>query len=131
MQENAPSGGQWIGNLLIGELTPTIAYGGEGDLATAAQALTDQLVAGYYVEGAVATPIQSVPETVDGHAAHFIHTELSFAQAGLETTNEKVVVVVIDTGRARPGVFWASIPYNRADLNDGMDTVYRSIVVND
>jgi hypothetical protein len=131
VQENAPSGGQWIGNLLIGELTPTIPYGGAGDLPVAAQAVTDQLVAGYYVEGAVATPIQSVAVTIDGHPAHFIHTELSFAQAGLETTNEKVVVVMIDTGRARPGVFWASIPYNRADLNDGMDQVYRSLVVND
>jgi len=131
VQENAPSGGQWIGNLLIGELISTIPYGGPGDLPVATQAITDQLVAGYYVEGAVATPIQSVAVTIDGHPAHFIHTELSFAQAGLETTNEKVVVVVVDTGRPRPGVFWASIPYNRADLNDGMDQVYRSLVVND
>jgi hypothetical protein len=39
--------------------------------------------------------------------------------------------VVVDTGRARPGAFYASIPYNRADLNDGMDQAYRSLVVNE
>jgi len=37
--------------------------------------------------------------------------------------------VVIDTGASRPSVFWASIPYNRVDLNDGMDQVYRTLSV--
>jgi hypothetical protein len=129
VQENAPSGGQWIGNLLIGDLAPSIAYSGEADLAAATQALTDQLVASYYVTGATATPVQSIAIDVDGHPAHFIHTELSFSQAGLDTTNEKVIVVVVETGADRPSVFWASIPYNRADLNGGMDEVYRSLTV--
>jgi hypothetical protein len=131
VQENAPSGGQWIGNLLIGDLGPSITYSGTTDLPTAAQLLTDELVASYYVEGAAATTILSTPVEIDGHPAHFIHTELSFAQAGLDTTNEKVVVVLVDTGASRPSVFWASIPNNRVDLNDGMDQVYRSLVVND
>jgi hypothetical protein len=39
--------------------------------------------------------------------------------------------VLVDTGASRPSVFWASIPNNRVDLNDGMDQVYRSLVVND
>jgi hypothetical protein len=131
VQENAPSGGQWIGNLLIGDLGPSITYSGTADLPTAAQLLTDELVASYYVEGAAATTILTTPVEIDGHPAHFIHTELSFAQAGLDTTNEKVVVVLVDTGASRPSVFWASIPNNRVDLNDGMDQVYRSLVVND
>jgi hypothetical protein len=131
VQENAPSGGQWIGNLLIGDLGPSITYSGTADLPTAAQLLTDELIASYYVEGAAATTILSTPVEIDGHPAHFIHTELSFAQAGLDTTNEKVVVVLVDTGASRPSVFWASIPNNRVDLNDGMDQVYRSLVVND
>jgi Protein of unknown function (DUF2510) len=131
VQENAPSGGQWIGNLLIGDLGPSITYSGTADLPTAAQLLTDELVASYYVEGAAATTILSTPVEIDGHPAHFIHTELSFAQAGLDTTNEKVVVVLVDTGASRPSVFWASIPNNRVDLNDGLDQVYRSLVVND
>ena len=129
VQENAPSGGQWIGNLLIGDLGPSITYTGSADLAAAAQALTNELVASYYVTGATATPIQSTAVDVDGHPAQFIHTELSFSQVGLETTNEKVIVVLVDTGAPRPSVFWASIPYNRADLNDGMDQVYRSLTV--
>jgi hypothetical protein len=29
------------------------------------------------------------------------------------------------------GAFYASIPSNRVDLNDGMDQAYRSLVVND
>jgi Protein of unknown function (DUF2510) len=131
VQENAPSGGQWIGNLLIGDLGPSIAYAGTADLPNAAQLLTNELVASYYVEGAAATTIQNTAVEIDGHPAHFIHTELSFSEAGLDTTNEKVVVVLIDTGASRPSVFWASIPYNRADLNDGMDQVYRTLVVND
>jgi hypothetical protein len=129
VQEQAPSGGQWIGNLLIGDLGPSITY--TGDLAASAQALTNELVASYYVTGAAATTIQSTAVEIDGHPAHFIHTELAFTQVGLETTNEKVVVVLIDTGTERPSAFWASIPYNRADLNAGMDEVYRSLVVDD
>ena len=131
VQENAPSGGQWIGNLLIGDLGPSITYSGTADLANSAQLLTNELVASYYVEGATATTILNTPIEIDGHPAHFIHTELSFAQAGLDTTNEKVIVVLIDTGASRPSVFWASITYNRVELNDGMDQVYRSLVVND
>ena len=50
---------------------------------------------------------------------------------GLEATREKVIVVMVDTGRARPGVFWASIPYNRIDLNEGLDQAYASLQVND
>ena len=99
VQENAPSGGQWIGNLLIGDLGPSITYSGTADLPNSAQLLTNELVASYYVEGATATTILDTPIEIDGHPAHFIHTELSFAEAGLDTTNEKVVVVLDRHGR--------------------------------
>jgi Protein of unknown function (DUF2510) len=131
VQEQSPSGGSWISNLLIGELTSSITYSGEADLPAAAQTLTDQLTANYYVDGAQATPVRSTEITIDGHPGYFIHTELTFSQEGLETTREKVVVVVVDTGRARPGVFWASIPYNSVELNEGMDAAYQSLTVND
>lgn len=131
VQEQAPSGGQWIGNLLIGDLASTFAYTGEADLPATTHALANQLIATYYVEGAQTTIVQETPVTVDGHAGYFIHHELTFSQEGLEATREKVIVVVVDTGRARPGVFYASIPYNRADLNDGMNEVYRTLQVND
>ena len=39
--------------------------------------------------------------------------------------------MLVDTGRPRPSEFWASIPYNRIDLNEGMDEVYRTLQVND
>lgn len=131
VQEEAPSGGQWISNLLIGDLTSSIAYSGEADLPTATQALADALIGAYYVEDAQASLVLEQPITVDGHPGYFMHHELTFQQEGLETTQEKVVVVVVDTGRARPGVFWASIPYNSSELNAGMDQVYASLKVND
>ena len=131
VQEQAPSGGQWIGNLLIGDMTSSIPYSGEADLPTAAQALSDTLIANYYVEGAAASILRETEVTIDGHPGYFIHNEVTFQQEGLETTREKVVIVVVDTGRPRPGVFWASIPYNRIDLNEGMDEVYRTLQVND
>ena len=131
VQEQAPSGGQWIGNLLIGDLTNTIPYSGEADLSSAAHALSDTLIASYYVEGTQSSIVLEQEVTVDGHPAYFIHHELTFVQEGLETTREKVIVVIVDTGGNRPGVFWASIPYNRADLNEGMDAAYASLQVND
>ena len=131
VQEQAPSGGQWIGNLLIGDLTNTIPYSGEADLSSAAHALSDTLIASYYVAGAQSSIVLEQEVTVDGHPAYFIHHELTFVQEGLETTREKVIVVIVDTGGNRPGVFWASIPYNRADLNEGMDAAYASLQVND
>jgi hypothetical protein len=131
VQEQAPSGGQWISNLLIGDMANSIPYSGEADLTTAAHTLSDTLIASYYVEGAASSIVQETPVTVDGHPGYFIHHELTFQQEGLETTREKVIVVVVDTGRARPGVFWASIPYNRSDLSAGLDQAYGSLQVND
>jgi hypothetical protein len=131
VQETTPSGGGWIGNIVIGDLTPDIAYDGEADLPTAARELSTQLIETYYVEGSPTTIVNETAVTVDGHPGYFVHNEVSLSQEGLETTQEKVVVVVVDTGRARPGAFYASIPYNRADLNDGMDQAYRSLVVNE
>ena len=123
--------GQWIGNLLIGDLTNTIPYDGEADLPTATHALADSLIGSHYVEGAATTIVNETAITVDGRPGYFIHHEVTFTQEGLEATREKVIVVGVDTGRARPGAFWASIPYNRTDLNGGMDEVYASLQVND
>jgi hypothetical protein len=132
VQEEAPSGGQWISNLLIGELASTFTYRGEEDLPTATNAVADQLVSSYYVEGAQSSTVTETEVTIDGRPGFFIHRELTFEQAGLETTREKVVVVLVDTGSgAQPGVFWASIPYNRADLSSGLDQVYQSLQVVD
>ncbi len=123
--------GQWMGNILIGDLVNSIPYDGEADLPTATHALADALVASYYVEDAATTIVNETAVTIDGRPGYFIHHELTFAQEGLEATREKVIVVVVDTGRSRPGVFWASIPYNRVDLNEGMDQAYASLQVND
>jgi hypothetical protein len=132
VQEEAPSGGQWISNLLIGELASTFTYSREEDLPTTTNAVADKLVSTYYVEGAQSSTVTETEVTIDGRPGYFIHRELTFEQAGLETTREKVIVVVIDTGSgSQPGVFWASIPYNRADLNSGMDQVYQSLQVVD
>lgn len=131
VQELTPSGGQWVSNLLIGDLNASFDYGGEDDLATTTQTLSDRLIANYYVEGAESSVVREQSITIDGRPGYFMHHELTFVSEGLETTREKVVVVLVDTGRARPGVFWASIPYNRIDLNEGMDEVYRTLRVND
>jgi hypothetical protein len=132
VQEQAPSGGQWISNLLLGELASTFSYSGEADLPTATNALADKLVTTYYVEGAQSSTVTETEVTIDGRPGYFIHRELTFEQAGLETTREKVIVVLVDIGSgSQPGVFWASIPYNRADLNSGMDQVYESLQVVD
>lgn len=131
VQEVTPDGGGWIGNIVIGDLTPSIAYEGEDDLPTAAKALSTQLIENYYVEGSPTVIVNETSVTIDGHPAYLVHNEVSLSQEGLETTQEKVIVVLVDTGRARPGAFYASIPYNRADLNTGMDAAFQSLQVND
>jgi hypothetical protein len=132
VQEEAPSGGQWISNLLLGELASTFSYGGEEDLPATTNAVADTLVSSYYVEGAQSSTVTETEVTIDGRPGYFIHRELTFEQAGLETTREKVVVVLVDTGSgSQPGVFWASIPYNRSDLSAGLDEAYQSLQVVD
>ena len=132
VQEQAPSGGQWISNLLIGELASTFSYNGDADLPAATNAVADTLVSSYYVEGAQSSTVTETEVTIDGRPGYFIHRELTFEQAGLETTREKVVVVLVDTGSgSQPGVFWASIPYNRSDLSAGLDQAYQSLQVVD
>ena len=79
VQENAPSGGQWIGNLLIGDLGPSITYTGAADLPPPPRRSPTSWSPATTSPGAVATPILRAPRsTIDGHPAHFIHTELSF-----------------------------------------------------
>jgi len=131
VQEQTPTGGQWIGNVLIGDLATTFSYSGEEDLPDATHAFADSLIANYYVEGAESSIVRETEVTIDGHPGYFIHHELTFEMEGLETTREKVITVLVDTGRRRPGAFFASIPYNRADLNDGLDAAYHSLQVND
>jgi Protein of unknown function (DUF2510) len=129
VQEVSPSGGQWIANLLLGSLTDDIVYNGEDALAATTQTLAQRLIDNHYVENLQAE-VQSEREvTVDGHAGYYMHHELTFRQEGLETTRETLVVVVVDTGQERPGVFWASMPHNRADLNPGLDAAYASLAV--
>jgi len=131
VQESTPWGGRWIGNVLIGDLSSQFSYSGEEDLREATHAFADSLIANYYVEDAESSIVQEREVTIDGHPGYFIHHELTFQAEGLETTREKVITVLVDTGRPRPGAFFASIPYNRADLNEGMDAAYHSLRVND
>jgi hypothetical protein len=131
VQEVTPTGGQWVSNLIIGDLNASFDYGGEDELASTTRTLSDRLIANYYVEGADSSIVREQAVTIDGRPGYFMHHELTFLSEGVETTREKVVVVLVDTGRARPGVFWASIPYNSVELNDGMDEVYRTLRVND
>jgi hypothetical protein len=131
VQEVSPTGGQWIGNILIGSLGDSVIYNGEDALPATTHTLAEQIIGSYYVENPQAAIQNEQAVTIDGHPGYFVHYELSFLQEGLETTREKVIVVVVDTGQERPGVFWASIPYNRADLNAGMDEAYASLRVPD
>lgn len=132
VQQDTPLGGDWISNLLIGELAPSFDYGGPDDLADVTRGLAGSLIANHYLDGATTSRLVKETElTLDGHPAYFMHHELTFSLEGLDADREKLIVVVVDTGGERPGVFWASIPYNRIDLNDSMDAAYASLRVED
>jgi hypothetical protein len=129
VQEESPSGGQWIANLLLGSLTDAIVYNGEAALAATTQTLAQRLIDNHYVENLQADVLSEREISVSGHAGYYMHYELTFRQEGLETTRETLVLAVVDTGQARPGVFWASMPHNRADLNSGLEAAYSSLAV--
>jgi Protein of unknown function (DUF2510) len=129
VQEESPSGGQWIANLLLGSLTDAIVYNGEAALAATTQTLAQRLIDNHYVDDLQAEVLSEREISVSGHAGYYMHYELTFQQEGLETTRETLVLAVIDTGQARPGVFWASMPHNRADLNSGLEAAYSSLAV--
>jgi Protein of unknown function (DUF2510) len=127
VQEESPSGGQWIANLLLGSLTDAIVYNGEAALAATTQTLAQRLIDNHYVDDLQAEVLSEREISVTGHAGYYMHYELTFQQEGLETTRETLVLAVVDTGQARPGVFWASMPHNRADLNSGLEAAYSSL----
>jgi hypothetical protein len=129
VQEESPSGGQWVANLLLGSLTDEVVYNGEGALAATTQTLARRLIDNHYVEDTQAEVRSERVVSISGHAGYYMHYELTFQQEGLETTRETIVLVVVDTGQERPGVFWASFPHNRADLNPGLEAAYASLAV--
>lgn len=130
-QDDAPtSGGEWIANVVIGFLDPTIPYTGTNDLEAAARTLADTIINGgvYYPEGTTSEIVVAEARQVDGHEAFVVRAELRFAVPGLTATGETVQLAVIDTG-VLPAAFWGSIPNNVPELVADMDAAFASLSV--
>ena len=107
-------GQNWVASVLVSDL-----YVGDGFASTqvAAETVLDCVLGIYYSDTNVTQALISSSATeVDGHNGWLIETQLSFTITGLESTGERVLLLVVQTDTDEYGLFYASIPDTRSDL---------------
>jgi hypothetical protein len=109
------SGNQrWLAAVLLGQLVAGDGFYSPEDGA----AVVVRCVSGTFYGGSAVTRDDQVDRalTVDGHDAWVIESQLGFEVAGIQARSERLIVVVVDTGRGTSGLFYASIPENAPQL---------------
>ncbi|GAA1561131.1 hypothetical protein GCM10009678_50020 [Actinomadura kijaniata] len=108
----------WYGQLLTGQLPPTLQPAWKGpESLKAVTALTAQsLETNYYAFPHRTQPLASQALTVGGRKGWLIASRLAYQRAGVRATGEVVLTAVIDTGRPAPAVVFASLPNTHARM---------------
>jgi hypothetical protein len=120
---------QWVANVIVGLLDPTISYSGPDDVEAAARTLADRLIATHYGDDPSSEIVSAESREVDGHPAFVVRAELQFTIPDVEATGETVQVAVIDTGANVAAAFWGSVPDNAPELLPDMEAAFDSISI--
>ncbi|MGJ3508895.1 DUF2510 domain-containing protein [Enemella sp. A6] len=102
-------GYNWVASITLGEL---LAGDGFYSPKDGAEVVVKCVVGSFYGEGTEVhrEDVRSEAITVDGRDAWVIESNLSFDIPNLEADEELLIVVIVDTGDAGAGLFYASIP---------------------
>lgn len=128
-QPTVPSGGQFIAQVTSGLLSPTFGAPGPADFPATLAEVEKSVFGNYYPLPNTPTNQSEGQLTIDGHEAYQRFTDLTWDVDGYDSTGERVVLLLIDTGKSAPVLFYCSFPNTHAELYPLIEQVIASIKV--
>lgn len=128
VEDSYEPGSSWVASLTIGEL---LAGDGFFSPEDGAEVVVRCVVGSFYGDGTEVhrDDVRSEAITVDGRDAWVIESNLSFEIPNLRTTEELLIVIIVDTGEASSGLFYVSIPNTVPELEAPAREAIASLIV--
>jgi hypothetical protein len=128
-QEVTPDQSIFIAQCTSGPLAGDYGWAGPDTLAATTAVIADNVRGNYYPEPNERKVMRDEARTVDGHAAHLIEFQLTWAVPGYDATGERAALLLVDVGRPSPALLYISIPNTHAELYGVIDRVLESVEV--
>jgi hypothetical protein len=128
-QPTVPGGGNFIAQVTSGLLAPTFGTPGPSGFPTALAAVEESVRGNYYPQPNTPTNQGERALQIDGHDAYQRSMDLTWDVEGYDSTGERVVLLLIDTGKEAPVFFYCSFPNTHAELYPLIEQVIASIKV--
>ncbi len=128
-QKKVPTGGEFIAQVTSGLLAQNFGSPTPDGYASTLEAVEQSVRGHYYPEPNQPTNLKEEAVKIDGHAAYKRSFDLKWDVKGYDSTGERVVLVLIDSGKSSPVFFYCSFPNTHAELYPLIDKVIASIKV--
>ena len=128
-QEVTPDQSIFIAQCTSGPLAGDYGWAGPDTLAATTAVIADNVRGNYYPEPNERKVMRDEARTVDGHAAHLIEFQLTWAVPGYDATGERAALLLVDVGRPSPALLYISIPNTHAELYGVIDRVLEAVEV--
>ena len=128
-QKTVPNGGEFIAQVTSGLLATSFGTPTPDAYPTTLEAIETSVRGHYYPEPNEPTNLKQQPVTIDGHSAYERSFDLTWNVKGYDSTGERVVLLLIDSGKSSPVFFYCSFPNTHAELYPLIDKVIASITV--
>lgn len=128
-QSLVPGGGDFIAQVTSGLLSTQFGTPDPSQYASVLADVEASVFGNYYPLPNEPTNQSEESLTIDGHQAYKRSTDLTWDVEGYDSTGERVVLLLIDTGRASPVLFYCSFPNTHAELYPLIEQVIASIRV--
>jgi hypothetical protein len=128
-QEVTPDQSIFIAQCTSGPLAGDYGWAGPDTLAATTAVIADNVRGNYYPEPNERKVMRDEARTVDGHAAHLIEFQLTWAVPGYDATGERAALLLVDVGRPSPALLYISIPNTHAELYGVIDRVLDDVDV--
>ncbi|GAB3297161.1 DUF2510 domain-containing protein [Epidermidibacterium keratini] len=128
-QPKIPSGGEFIAQVTSGLLATQFGSPSPEQFAATLQEVEMSVRGNYYPQPNEATNVAEEQIQIDGAPAYRRSFDLEWNVEGYDSTGERVVLLLIDTGKSAPVFFYCSFPNTHAELYPLIDQVIASITV--
>lgn len=128
-QPVVPGGGEFIAQVTSGPLGSQFGNPDPSGYPTALAAVEESVRGNYYPQPNTPTNQEHKQVTIDGHDAYQRSMDLTWDVEGYDSTGERVVLLLINTGKAAPAFFYCSFPNTHAELYPLIEQVIASIKV--
>lgn len=128
-QPDVPTAGQFIAQVTSGLLSPSFGAPGPSGYPQTLAAVEESVRGNYYPAPNEPTNQAERALEIDGHQAYERSMDLTWDVEGYDSTGERVVLLLIDTGKSGPVFFYCSFPNTHAELYPLIEQVIASIKV--